>query len=848
MPKLSKHVSAAVKSAAKYAVDSSAKLVGGTHLLHGALSVKECSLIKALAAVGMRNGEWRLADSEPVQEISQSQERVELERLNDPERETFTRDSTAGANEQQDAIAMEPDNVTVDEATGAYRTTYPAFEGDLVGFDQQSFRGRLQDSLGADVYAAHLAQLISARKTPLPLSVGLFGDWGAGKSFFMRLLHQRIDELASQNNDAFSRKVVQIHFNAWHYLDTNLWANLVCEIFENLFASLERKPDVQEKIDRLKKKLAEGSALVAEAKKELTAATRARENAQEQWLRAAQARKLTEASIRSYFDDLSNIVLSDPDTEDTLKSLSLSLGLPRLEESFADLEANVTEARGLAGRLRTLVLGVLSPQGLYRRLSLLLVALIAPAAVAWLLGITNANLSTVTRTIITFTTFIGTVSAWISEQTKRGSVLIGKLETAYARVKALREQKLAGNEGSEKQRDLNKCNKDEEAADEKLRESQARVRAIETELQELTPGRRLLRFLEQRTGSDDYRQYLGLVSLVRRDFEQLSRLLIEGFEKRENNVDRIVLYIDDLDRCSSDRVVAVLEAVHLLLAFPVFAVVVAVDPRWLRSSLIEHYPVLLSPEQASQSLLYDENLERMACPQDYLEKIFQIPFQIQSIDKDGFANLVNDLLNIAQESTLGATEPIADVLPPETVLPVRIATEDTTSESPSTLDGPSAKMTPMPIQATPERLQLEKWERLAINECHPLFRTPRAVKRLVNTYCLIRVGVSEREWGQFLGSENRPKAEYRTPLLMMAVGAAYPSLASLWLDLVRRDGSWTPDLAKLSGNGNQAGKGLKDAEWRRLNEALTQITVNEFAPFDRALVETWAAKARRYFF
>jgi hypothetical protein len=41
---------------------------------------------------------------------------------------------------------------------------------------------------------------------------------------------------------------------------------------------------------------------------------------------------------------------------------------------------------------------------------------------------------------------------------------------------------------------------------------------------------------------------------------------------------RIVLYIDDLDRCPEKLVVEVLRAVHLLLAFDLFVCVVAVDP------------------------------------------------------------------------------------------------------------------------------------------------------------------------------------------------------------------------------------------------------------------------------
>src|SRR5262249_7011132 len=51
-------------------------------------------------------------------------------------------------------------------------------------------------------------------------------------------------------------------------------------------------------------------------------------------------------------------------------------------------------------------------------------------------------------------------------------------------------------------------------------------------------------------------------------------------------LERIVLYIDDLDRCPPRRVVEVLTAMQLLLALPLF---VAVDPRWLVRSLEHHH-------------------------------------------------------------------------------------------------------------------------------------------------------------------------------------------------------------------------------------------------------------------
>jgi hypothetical protein len=76
------------------------------------------------------------------------------------------------------------------------------------------------------------------------------------------------------------------------------------------------------------------------------------------------------------------------------------------------------------------------------------------------------------------------------------------------------------------------------------------------------------------------------VDLVREDLEQLAEWLDpRSPTSLEAKIDRIVLYVDDLDRCAPRRVVEVLQAVHLLLAFPIFVVVVAVDHHWLLTSL-----------------------------------------------------------------------------------------------------------------------------------------------------------------------------------------------------------------------------------------------------------------------
>jgi hypothetical protein len=170
----------------------------------------------------------------------------------------------------------------------------------------------------------------------------------------------------------------------------------------------------------------------------------------------------------------------------------------------------------------------------------------------------------------------------------------------------------------------------------------AEAASLQGELQDLTPGRILGEFLQERSRSDDYRRHLGLLADIRRDLEKLEDLVCKnnlagGDPAKAPN--RIILYIDDLDRCPSKKVVEVLEAVHLLLAFELFVVVVAVDSRWLSVALTDELPALDRSRAEGQ----------WATPQDYLEKIFQLPFWVQPLTAEGRRSLVHGLL----EGTVG---------------------------------------------------------------------------------------------------------------------------------------------------------------------------------------------------
>src|SRR5690606_12698885 len=127
-------------------------------------------------------------------------------------------------------------------------------------------------------------------------------------------------------------------------------------------------------------------------------------------------------------------------------------------------------------------------------------------------------------------------------------------------------------------------------------------------------------------------------------------------------IDRIILYIDDLDRCPFDKVMEVLQAVHLLMAFPLFVVLVAVDVRWLETSL-ENSHVQFKGE------------DRHTSPTEYLEKIFQLAIWTDPLTTDDVVDFVYGRLPVQRNPSVDAGPP-SEVTDVGVAPPVATATAD----------------------------------------------------------------------------------------------------------------------------------------------------------------------------
>ena len=108
-----------------------------------------------------------------------------------------------------------------------------------------------QDLLGYQVHVDLLKKII-LNDAMLPISIGVFGNWGSGKSSLMLLLQQSLQEWEkSQQNEQHSI-ILQVYFNSWQfesYDSTKL--TMIESILEALDKDINTRKDVFERADDL---------------------------------------------------------------------------------------------------------------------------------------------------------------------------------------------------------------------------------------------------------------------------------------------------------------------------------------------------------------------------------------------------------------------------------------------------------------------------------------------------------------------------------------------------------------------------------------------------------------------
>ncbi|WP_262701891.1 MULTISPECIES: KAP family NTPase [Streptomyces] len=616
------------------------------------------------------------------------------------------------------------------------------------------------DLLGNETDVDMLAKLALAKVTSPPLAVALLGEWGAGKSSFIAQMDQRIDELAAAaersavDADAFSTHVRQVHFNAWHYNDDQVWSGLV----DQLFRHLAPEPVLDPLIDD------------PEAERRRQAAELERLEAEQQQL--------------------------DQELEQTARRR------PRGYLAFLG-----APAEGLRLLYRAVRLGLRDLRYGWRYLLvwLLLIGTVI-FAMPWL---TTAFSLLVAATSVIAPSLL---PLWLAVRRRhsQGLTWAGKIRGSLtARQRTLREE----------------------------------ITVTRAQLAQIDAAVRLSSFLSER--SETYQTQRGLLGSVHDDLSQLGEKLREAHEEWESTestrqppLERIILYIDDLDRCSPRRVVDVLAAVHLMLALPLFVVVVAVDPRWLLRSLEYHYSELFTDSAGTSHITAAQDT---ATPLDYLDKIFQIPFVVPPSTPEKTARLIEALL-----SSPSSPPPLfSSASPSETgdrEEEMSGNDEEATDSEPPVQGAPAQAAEPEEVNSGgPAQLQLQPHEITFMTQVGSLTQTPRATKKLVNLYRLVRIGVRPADLPRFEGNAQIP-GEHQVVQILLALLVGNPRQCEKVFRAILVASQTTKITEVLRGLPSDVPAGNEMAQ------LIERLSVDAPVVMDTAVYQQWCPELARFSF
>ncbi|MCK6522007.1 hypothetical protein L6R49_11250 [Myxococcota bacterium] len=725
----------------------------------------------------------------------------------------------------------------------------PATSGGLAvaSYTADRVSGEEKDSLGIGPDVDAFAAVILAKSVAPPLSIGLFGDWGAGKTFFMQKLERRCADIAASARlrteagepSAWHSRVAQIRFNAWHYSDADLWASLVTHIFDELARRLNPGvEDIAAARAELIQRLEATKKLQDELAEEIKAAQKVSEDARkklaEESRRAEVARKLLQ---KRKSERLFELVANDPRLREGLGKALTQLGVAEGEATVEQLGEVLREVKTFSGRVQALMASLLRDENKWWVVLAIFALLIGvPLLLYGLYWVMNVKLgneplvamigAALIQTWVTLSAFLGLAHQRIAKLVSA----VNTVELARQHVKEALERDdatpLDTPELRAAQAELAAAEATEAAALAQLGEAEARLLETQRLLEEAQAGRRFFTFIQDRAGSEDYKKRLGLLNLIRQDFERLEALLRDYRQSAghddDSGVERIVLYIDDLDRCEPRRVYDVLQAVHLLLALPLFVVVVGVDARWLHSSLDKQLGEAMDGAPAGESRALN-----------YLEKIFQIPYAIPPMDPAGYRRFISDIVGDEAERWRDATE--------EEPRPF-LGTEAGDTPDLRAAPTPEGVPAPSPVNEDPERLRVTERELRHLQEVGVLLRTPRAAKRFVNIYRLLRAAMPRSEREALTGGAEQ---EIRLLLWLLALNVGQPDQGELLLNaLMGPEG----DVAqKLSGLCEQK-RAEGDPRWAEIHDRWEKAKGAADIEEAIAVARRWGPRVGRFTF
>lgn len=220
------------------------------------------------------------------------------------------------------------------------------------------------------------------------------------------------------------------------------------------------------------------------------------------------------------------------------------------------------------------------------------------------------------------------------------------------------------------------------------------------------------------------RRKIGFMANIKKDMNILTKIL--------NSTDtRLVLFIDDLDRCPPKKAVEVLEAIMLLLSEQE-------DPHGHKSGM----PIIIFIGMDARIMVkaIEDNFGEVlrdagVTGYEYLDKIVQIPFRIPPPKDEKLVKYVDQLLRLGE----GAPQFDNLAIQNQIVDEIEASEEDASGEDSEddSADGAAGEDQPVRLPGKWDFVELQ-WRAFDDFKSY-LSRNPRRIKRIVNIYRLVHL-------------------------------------------------------------------------------------------------------------
>lgn len=648
------------------------------------------------------------------------------------------------------------------------------------------------DLLGVKDEVEALADMLMLRDTIPPLAVGVLGGWGRGKSFVLRLMQDRMNEIRASRvvqadswDDArspFVGHVYPIWFNAWTFARADLWAALMQTVLKELHKQLgiERRLATPpgdlfdgsrwDDVRRLPKELEnlyEATAATIQPGDDLFETLAHIHEADQRKLEVkedclAQKKQLRVERVQAMSREAATAKLEVPSRR-YLEALGRELGLSvdatakwvdgQIPHGTLDARATVEEARRLANQVENLRLTDWDRlRAVVRKHRGMAGLCVVAAAVVALVGVRD-GLDQLGAFLVALAaaggSFVRLVRSWLDTGTNFAADLVDWRDSLSTSID---EAERAHAEEVEHKQLVDPALK---GIDEAILRAEEEVAAARHRAGLVAEFQSVDQMVDARLASNDYAQRLGAMQQISEDLSRLSESLCVADEddpyvneKRAQfprGPARVVLFIDDIDRCPPDKVVEVLEAVQLLLATNLFVVVLALDLRYVTRALEKQYQGVLSADGDPSGM-------------DYLEKIIQIPYRTRAATRSATLGFMRGQLRTAPVPAASEVSPAA----PEDPAPVSVpVAEPDGAPIPAATDVAAIARS---LYFTPEEIEI------AASCSSMLGLSPRAAKRVTNVVKIYRM-VAART-----GSTRPSLDEMATIVLLAGLASAHPEV------------------------------------------------------------------------